>query len=104
MSCTDWGHRSVPNVLLNSAVETGGVWNEADYSNKQVDAAIKSYTGALSLKDQKKYARQIELQMLHDSPYIFPYFFRWTQAGSKKVKGFKADAIGTQYLGKTSLG
>jgi peptide/nickel transport system substrate-binding protein len=104
MDITDWGHRSVPNVLLNSAVQTGGVWNEADYSNKKVDAAIKSYSGALSLKDQRKYARQIELQMLHDSPYIFPYFFRWTQAGSKRVKGFKADAIGTQYLGKTSLG
>lgn len=104
LNITDWGHRSVPNVVLTSAVESGGVWNEADYANKKVDAAIKSYTGALSLKDQRKYARQIELQMLHDSPYIFPYFFKWTQAGSKRVKGFKADAIGTQYLGKTSLG
>src|SRR5262249_24585162 len=87
-----------------SAVQSGGVWNEADYANPKVDAAIKSYTGALSLKDQRKYARQIELQMLHDTPYIFPYFFKWTQAGSKRVKGFKADAIGTQYLGKPPLG
>lgn len=104
LDITDWGHRSVPNVVLTSAVKSGGVWNEADYANKNVDKAIDNYEAALSLKDQRKYSRQIELAMLHDSPYIFPYFFRWTQAGSKKVKGFKADAIGTQYLGKTSLG
>ncbi len=104
LDITDWGHRSVPNVVLNSAVHSGGVWNEADYANKKVDQAIADYTAALSLKDQRKYARVIETQMLHDSPYIFPYFFKWTQAGSKRVKGFKADAIGTQYLGKTSLG
>ena len=104
LDITDWGHRSVPNVVLTSAVKSGGVWNEADYANKTVDKAIDNYEAALSLKDQRKYARQIELAMLHDSPYIFPYFFSWTQAGSKKVKGFKADAIGTQYLGKTSLG
>jgi peptide/nickel transport system substrate-binding protein len=104
LDITDWGHRSVPNVVLTSAVHSGGVWNEADYANKTVDKAIANYEAAISLKDQRKYARQIELQMLHDSPYIFPYFFKWTQAGSKRVKGFKADAIGTQYLGKTSLG
>ena len=103
MDITDWGHRAVPNVVLTSAVHSGGVYNEADYANKTVDKEIASYEAALSLKDQRKYARQIEQQMLHDSPYIIPYFFKWTQAASKKVKGFKADAIGTQYLGKTSL-
>jgi peptide/nickel transport system substrate-binding protein len=103
MSITDWGHRSVPNVVLGSAVKTGGVWNEADYANAKVDKLIDQYAGALTLKQQRKYAAQIETIMLHDSPYIFPYFFKWTQAGSKRVKGFKADAIGTQYLSKTSL-
>lgn len=104
MSITDWGHRAVPNVVLTSAVHSGGVWNEADYASKVVDRAIANYEAALSLKDQLKYSKIIEAQMLHDSPYIFPYFFKWTQAGSKRVKGFKADAIGTQALGKVSLG
>jgi peptide/nickel transport system substrate-binding protein len=103
MDITDWGHRAVPDVFLTSCVHTGGIWNEADYSNKKVDKLLAEYGAALSLKDQRKYARAIELQMLHDTPYIFPYFFNWTQAGSKHVKGFKPDAIGTQYLGKTSL-
>ncbi len=103
MDITDYGHRAVPDVFLTAAVHSGGVWNEADYANKTVDKAIANYQAAVSLKDQRKYAGVIERQMLHDTPYIFPYFFRWTQAGSKKVKGFVCDAIGTQSLGKTSL-
>ncbi len=103
MDITDYGHRAVPDVFLTAAVHSGGVWNEADYANKTVDKAIANYQAAVSLTDQRKYARIIEQQMLHDTPYIFPYFFRWTQAGSKKVKGFVCDAIGTQSLGKTSL-
>ena len=58
----------------------------------------------MTLKDQRKFAGIAERILLHDTPVIIPYFFNWTQAGSKKVKGFKADAIGTQYLAKTSLG
>jgi peptide/nickel transport system substrate-binding protein len=104
MNITDYGHRSVPNVVLTSEVHSGGVWNEADYANKKVDALIAEYEAAILLKDQRKYSRQLETILLHDTPYIYPYFFRWTQAASKRVKGLLVDAIGTQYLSKTSLG
>lgn len=104
MNITDYGHRSVPNVVLTSEVHSGGVWNEADYSSPKVDALIGQFLGAIQLKDQRKYAKQLQTILLHDTPFIYPYFFKWTQAGSKKVKGLLVDAIGTQYLGKTSLG
>ena len=57
---------------------------------------------AIGLKKQQQIAGQIQTIMLHDTPVMFPYFFKWTQAGSKKIKGFKADAIGLLALGKTS--
>jgi peptide/nickel transport system substrate-binding protein len=101
---TDWAHRSVPNVVLGSAFKTGGVWNAADYSNKKIDALIGSFFGAVSLKDQKKYSAQIMKILQHDTPVIFPYFFKWNVAASKRVKGFQADALGLIDLGKTSLG
>jgi peptide/nickel transport system substrate-binding protein len=101
---TDWAHRSVPNVVLGSAFKTGGVWNAADYSNKKVDALIDSFFGAVSLKDQKKYSAQIMKILQHDTPVIFPYFFKWNVAASKRVKGFQADALGMIDLRKTSLG
>jgi len=104
MNITDWGHRAVPNVILNSALVSKGVWNAAHYSNKKYDAAVKSYTGAIALKDQRKYAKVIETTLLHDTPVIFPYFYNYLAAGSTKVKGYKADALGQVYLSHTSLG
>jgi len=41
--------------------------------------------------------------LLADTPVILPFFFRWTQAASKRVNGFVPAAIGTQYLSKTWL-
>lgn len=104
MNITDWGHRAVPNVFLTSALMTKGVWNAAHYSNKKFDAAARAFIAAISLKDQRRYARQMQLILLQDTPVIFPYFYNYLAAGSKKVKGYKADALGQVYLSRTSLG
>jgi peptide/nickel transport system substrate-binding protein len=103
MNITDWGGRAVPNVFLTSAFETKGIWNAPHYSNKAFDRAAKSYIGAISLKDQRKYAKIGEAILLHDTPTIIPYFYYYLAAGSKKVKGYQADAQGTIYVSKTSL-
>jgi peptide/nickel transport system substrate-binding protein len=104
INITDWGHRAVPNVILSSAIAGGGVWNAAHYRNTKLDALIKSYEAAISLKDQRKYSKQIETILLHDTPVVFPYFYNYLAAGSQKVKGYQADALGEVYLSKTSLG
>jgi peptide/nickel transport system substrate-binding protein len=101
---TDWGHRSVPNVYLTSALEYSGVWNAAHYNNPAFDAAAKGFVGAITLTDQQKYAKQAEQILLQDTPVIFPYFYNYLAAGLKTVKGYEADPLGTVYLSKTSLG
>ena len=103
MNITDWGHRAVPNVYLVSAFESKGVWNAAHYSNKRLDALAKSYVAAISVKDQRKYEKQMQLILLNDTPVIIPYFYNYLAAGNKKVKGYQADALGEIYLSKTSL-
>jgi len=77
------------NVLLVSAFQTKAVWNAAHYSNKKYDRLTKSFIGAIALKDQRKYARQIETLLLHDTPVIIPYFYNYLSAGTKRVKGYK---------------
>jgi peptide/nickel transport system substrate-binding protein len=104
MNITDWGSRAVPNVLLVSAFQSKAVWNAAHYSNKKYDRLTKSFIGAIALKDQRKYARQIETLLLHDTPVIIPYFYNYLSAGTKRVKGYKPDALGQVYLSHTSLG
>jgi peptide/nickel transport system substrate-binding protein len=110
MTITDWGHRGVPNVLLNAALTSkavpskkAGTWNAAHFKNKKYDALVKSFGAAVSLADQRKYAKQIELLLLAETPVIFPYFYNSLNAGSPKVQGYKVDQLGQQYLSKTSL-
>ena len=110
MTITDWGHRGVPNVLLNAALTSkavpskkAGTWNAAHFKNKKYDALVKSFGAAVALADQRKYAKQIELLLLDQTPIIFPYFYNSLNAGSPKVKGYKVDQLGEIYLSKTSL-
>ena len=103
MNITDWGHRAVPNVLIDSAFKSKGVWNAAHYSNKAFDKAANAFFAAIALSDQRKYEKQMQLILLKDTPVILPYFYNYLAAGSKKVKGYKADAQGTVFLSHTSL-
>ncbi len=110
MTITDWGHRGVPNVLLNAALTSkavpskkAGTWNAAHFKNKKYDALVKSFGAAVSLADQRKYSKQIELLLLDQTPVIFPYFYNSLNAGSPKVQGYLVDQLGQEYLSKTSL-
>ena len=110
MTITDWGHRGVPNVLLNAALTSkavpskkAGTWNAAHFKNKKYDSLVKAFGAAVSLADQKKISKQIELLLLDQTPVIFPYFYNSLNAGSPKVQGYLVDQLGSEYLSKTSL-
>jgi peptide/nickel transport system substrate-binding protein len=110
MTITDWGHRGVPNVLLNAALTSkavpskkAGTWNAAHFKNKKYDSLVKAFGAAVSLADQKKISKQIELLLLDQTPVIFPYFYNSLNAGSPKVQGYAVDQLGSEYLSKTSL-
>ena len=103
INITDWGGRAVPNVYLTSSLMSKGVWNASHYSNKRFDRLAKSFIAAISLKDQRKYAKQLEELLLHDTPAIYPYFYFQLGGGRKRVRGYKADPQGQVYLSHTSL-
>ncbi|HKP19576.1 MAG TPA: ABC transporter substrate-binding protein [Gaiellaceae bacterium] len=103
INITDWGGRAVPNVYLTASLQSKGVWNASHYSSKEFDRLSKAFIAAIALKDQRKYARQLQLLLLHDTPAIYPYFYFQLGGGSKRVRGYKADPQGQVYLSKTSL-
>jgi peptide/nickel transport system substrate-binding protein len=100
---TDWAQRAVPNQYLTAAYTTGGVWNAPHYGNPKLDTAIKAYVGAIELPTQLKYSKQIESILLHDTPAITSYFYNYLAAGTKKVKGYKPDAVSLINLHGVSL-
>ena len=103
MNITDWNHRAVPNVFLTSSLVSGGVWDAAHYKNPKFDQLVKNYVGAIALADQRKYAKQLETILLHDTPQIYPYFYNYLTAGAKNVKGYETDPATQVFLSHTSL-
>ena len=45
LGIVDYGHRPVPDVFLNAALSTGGVWNSSQYSNPAFDEAFADLFG-----------------------------------------------------------
>jgi len=53
MGITDYGHRGVPNVLLNAPLKSDGTWNSAHFKNKEYDQLVSDYIVALDLGAQR---------------------------------------------------
>ena len=102
MTMTLWGHRAVPDVLLTAALGTGGVWNAAHYASKAYDNLLQSFSGAIAIKDQRKYAKKLELLVQHDTPIIYVGFSDAIAAGTNKLRGYNIAPTGL-HISKVSL-
>jgi peptide/nickel transport system substrate-binding protein len=103
MSLVDYGHRSVPNAFLTSALETpppkgNGVWNAARFANAQYDKLVTQYVALSDLSTQRTIAGQIETLLLAQTPVIFGYFYNYLTATASGVTGVYPTAIGHLFL------
>ena len=90
----------MPDIYLNAALSSTGVWNSAQYHNPAYDAAFKSYQGSVGVAAQKAAAHTIETMLLEDSPTLFPYFYNYLSAHTKQFANIEATAIGHMFLAK----
>lgn len=103
MGITDYGHRGVPNVLLQAPLMSTGTWNAAHFNNPQYDALATSFIGTLDLEAQRATAGQIQTLLLDETPVIFSYFFDTlavTRAGMTGVIALPLDQL---LLGQSSM-
>ncbi len=84
---TEYGHRGVPNVYLNSALITGGSWQAAHYSNPEFDTAAKAYMASPDITVQKAQAKKMQEILLEDSPIGFTYFGSALDVSKKGITG-----------------
>jgi peptide/nickel transport system substrate-binding protein len=104
MSMVDYGHRSVPNVLLTAPLETTnaktgtGPWNAAHFANSQYDKLVAQYIASSDLPTQKSIAGQIETLLLDQTPLIIGYFYNYLTATAQGVTGVYPTPIGHIFL------
>ncbi|MBK8077703.1 MAG: ABC transporter substrate-binding protein [Kineosporiaceae bacterium] len=99
----DYGHRGTPDVFLNAALSTSGVWNSSQYASTEFDAAFKAFQASIGVDAQKKSARAISDILQRDTPLIVPYFYQYLAAHSKKFAGMATTALGQVDVTKAGL-
>ena len=94
MGITDYGHRSVPNVILGAPLLSDGTWNSAHFKNTTYDSLVKQYNAASDVQSQQTVAKQIQELLLDETPIIFAYFYDYLGATAGNVGGVVITPIG----------
>ena len=100
---TEYGHRGVPNVYLNAAYKTAGVWNAAHYGNAALDAAIKTFVESSDVQAQKAASKKIQETLLDDSPIVTTYFADILNVARKSLTNYGTTGMGHLVTEKTTL-
>ena len=98
----DYGHRASPDVFLNSAYKTHGVWNASHYSNPAFDSAFTEFQSAVGVDAQKAACAKLEQISNDDTPIVIPYFYNYLSGHSKKFQGVRVSALGQMFLDQAS--
>jgi len=102
LGIVDYGHRATPDVYLNAALATKGIWNSSQYSSPEFDAAFKEYQGAVGVEAQTAACEKIETILNEDVPVGLPYFYNYLSGFSKSFQGVRVSALGQMYVDKAS--
>jgi peptide/nickel transport system substrate-binding protein len=84
---TEYGHRGVPNVYLNSALMSTGTWNAAHYASPEFDTAAKTFMASGDVSVQKAQSKKIQEILLEDSPVGFSFFGAVLDVSKAKLTG-----------------
>jgi peptide/nickel transport system substrate-binding protein len=104
MGIVDYGHRGTPDVYLNAALATDGVWNSSQYADSAFDAAFGAWSAAVSVEDQKATAAGIQKNLWDNVPVGIPYTVNTLGAFNNKFQGIVTTAMGFAFLEGASQG
>jgi len=102
LGIVDYGHRATPDVYLNSALSTKGVWNSSQYSSPAFDAAFSEFQTSVGVDAQKAASKKLETILVEDTPIAVPYFYNYLTGYSKKFTGVYSSGLGQAFFSTAS--
>jgi len=87
LGIVDYGHRGTPDVYLNAALKSKGIWNSSQYGSSEFDAAFKSFQTSVGVDAQKAACNKMETILVEDTAIGLPYFYNYLAGNSKKFNG-----------------
>lgn len=103
MSLVGYAGRGVPNVFLEAALTTKGVWNAARFNNPHYDTLVKQYVTTIDLQTQRQGAGKIAALLLDETPLIIPYFVDELNATKSNVHSIYGSQVGQLFLDKAYM-
>ena len=102
LGIVDYGHRATPDVYLNAALKSKGIWNSSQYSSAAFDAAFTQFQTSVGVDAQKAACTKIETILNEDTPIGLPYFYNYLAGNSKKFTGVYSSALGQMIFSAAS--
>ena len=102
LGIVDYGHRATPDVYLNAALKSKGIWNSSQYRSPAFDAAFKEFQTSVGVDAQKAACTKIETILVEDTPIGLPYFYNYLAGNSKKFTGVYSSALGQMFFSAAS--
>jgi peptide/nickel transport system substrate-binding protein len=102
LGIVDYGHRATPDVYLNAALKSKGIWNSSQYNSQEFDAAFTEFQAAVSVDAQKAACTKLETILNRDIPVGVPYFYNYLAGNSNKFQGVFSSALGQMSFATTS--
>jgi peptide/nickel transport system substrate-binding protein len=102
LGIVDYGHRGTPDVYLNAALKSKGIWNSSQYGSPAFDTAFSDFQKAVGVDAQKAACNKIETVLLDDTPIGLPYFYNYLAGSSKGFTGLYASGLGQMFFSATS--
>jgi len=75
LGITGWGSRPTPQFYLNVAYKTGAQWNEAHFSDPELDDLIDQAAVTVDEVERAAIYRDIQRVLIERGPVLIPYFF-----------------------------
>jgi peptide/nickel transport system substrate-binding protein len=102
LGIVDYGHRPTPDVFLNAALKTNGVWNSSQYSNPELDATFAEFQAAVGVEAQRAAAGKLQVILNDDVPIGLPFFYNYLSGHSTSFQGVRVSALGQMFTEKAS--
>lgn len=99
LGVTGWGTRPTPQEYLSVAYTTGAPFNEAHWSNEELDALAADAAAAGTVEARAEIYDQIREIFVNEGPIIIPYFRPLHGAFSDNVQGLNMHS----FPGRTDL-
>jgi peptide/nickel transport system substrate-binding protein len=102
LGIVDYGHRATPDVYLNAALKSKGIWNSSQYNSPEFDAAFGEFQAAIGVDAQKAACKKIETILNEDVPIALPYWYNYLAGSAKKYSGIYSSALGQMFFSSAS--